>query len=139
MTNYEIISGFSESTWISALITIPVFIFISLPISIIYLVKKNHLDTKIIISIFIIQYLLMIEYYMGISTGVMRVDQNKINAMSEFTVFYLTDFSMYYFYVFCPGLYFFIFPNLMSDKTKIILSLLNLSWGLSFRTIFYHS
>ena len=138
MTNYEIISNFSQSMWIVALVTTPLFITISLPISIIYIIKYNNLKSKIIISIFIIQYFLMIEYYMGISTGIMLVDRNKFNAMSGFTIFYIRDFSTYYFYVFCPGLYFFIFPNLMSDKSKIVLSFLNLSWGLSFRTIFYY-
>jgi hypothetical protein len=139
MTNYEILRYFSDSIWISALITIPIFIVISLPVSVIYVTKNKNVKSEIIISISIIQYFIMIEYYMGISTGVMLVDQNKINAMSEFTVFYLTDFSTYYFYMFCPCFCFFIFSSPMSDIGKVILSLLNLSLGLSFRTIFYHS
>ncbi len=138
MTNYEIISGFSESTWISALITIPVFIIISLPTSVIYVNKNKNLKSEIITLISIIQYFTMFEYYMNLSSKIAYADRNKVNLMSEFIVFYLTDFSTYYFLMFCPWFCFFIFQSPMSDKNKVILSFLNLSWGLSFRTIFYY-
>lgn len=135
---YQKVYEFSQSMWIFALLTVPVFAVISITSTIIsYKINKTKNWILLILS-FYAQYVISFAYFMSISAGVLRVNSENMKYISKFYVLYVTDFSFYYFYIFCPLFYIFL---MFSSAQKFLLSRLfiiaNFIMGISFFFAFY--
>jgi hypothetical protein len=136
---YQGLYEFSQSMWIIALLTLPLFLFISVPIIVIFHERVRSTQSSVLGITAIGVYLQSFYFFFSIESDVMLNKNRFVNGISDFFYIYIVEFSVYYYYLFCPLFFsFFLNRNNIHRKHVNVMLILNFLFGCSFFIVFYY-